>query len=53
MCMVLSGVSYAELLYYSFNGLVIVGIKFDKERFQKLLGKLNSFYKNYVVPKVL
>ena len=49
MCIGLSGVSYTNFVYYPFNGLVIVKVKFDKEQFQKL----NSFYKDYVVPQVL
>ena len=53
MCMVLSGVSYADFVYYTFNGLVIVRVNFDKQLFQKLIVKLNSFYKDYVVPQVL
>ena len=40
MCMGLSGVSYADFVYYTFNGLVIVRVKFDKEHFQKLTVKL-------------
>ena len=40
MCMGLSGVSYANFVYYTFNGLVIVRVKFDKEHFQKLTVKL-------------
>ena len=35
MCMGLSGVSYVDFVYYTFNGLVIVRVKFDKEHFQK------------------
>ena len=53
LCMGLSGVSYADFVYYTFIGLVIVRVKFDKEHFQKLIVKLNSFYKDYVVPQVL
>ena len=53
VCMGLSGVSYADFVYYTFIGLVIVRVKFDKEHFQKLIVKLNSFYKDYVVPQVL
>ena len=52
-CMNLSGVSYADFVYYTFNGLLIVTVKFGKEHFQKLIVKLNSFYKDYVVPQVL
>ena len=48
----LSGVSYADFVYYTFKGLIIVRVKFDKEHFQKLIVKLNSFYKDYVVTQV-
>ena len=40
-------------VYYTFDGLVIVRVKFDKEHFQKLIVKLNSFYRDYVVPQAL
>ena len=53
VCMGSSVVSYADFVYYTFIGLVIVRVKFDKEHFQKLIVKLNSFYKDYVVPQVL
>ena len=53
MCMGLSGVSYADFVYYTFNGLVTVKIKFGKEHFEKLIVKLNSFYKDNVVPQAL
>ena len=49
----LSSESYADFVYYTFNGLVIVGVNFDKHLFQKLTVKLNSFYEDYVVPQVL
>ena len=49
----LLGVSYADFAYYTFNGLLIVRVKFDKEHFQKLIVKLNSFSKDYVVPQKL
>ena len=39
----LSGVSYADFVYYTFIGLVIVGVKFDKEHFQTLLVNLTHF----------
>ena len=45
--------SYADFVCYTFNGLVIIRVKFDKEYFQKLIVKLNSFYEDYVVPQVL
>ena len=48
MCMGLSGVSYADFVYHTFNGLVIVRVNFVKQLFQKLIVKLNSFYEDYV-----
>ena len=49
----LSGDSYADFFYYTFNGLVIIGLNFGKQHFQKLIVKPNSFYKDCVVPQVL
>ena len=37
MCMGLSGVSYADFVYYAFSVLVIVRAKFDKEPFNLLV----------------
>ena len=42
-----------RLFYYTFNKLVIIGVNFGKQHFQKLIVKLNSFYKDCVVPQVL
>ena len=53
MCIGLSSVSYADFVYYTFYGPVIGRVKFDKEHFQKLIVKLNSFYKDCVMPQVL
>ena len=53
MCMSLSGGSFADFFYCTFNGLLIVWVKCDKEHFQKLIVKLNSFYEDYVVSEVL
>ena len=53
MCMGLSGDSYVDFVYYTFNGLVIIGVNFGKQLFQKLIVKLNLFYKDRVVPQVL
>ena len=50
MCVGLSGVSYAGFVYCFFNGLLIVRVEFDKEHLQKLIVKLNLFYKDYVLP---
>ena len=47
MCMGLSGVPYVDIVYYTFNGLLIVRVQFDKEHFQKLMVKLNLFHKDY------
>ena len=49
MCKELFGVSYADFVYYTFNGLLTIRVKFDKEHLQKIIVKLNSFNKDYVV----
>ena len=48
-----SGVSYADFVYYTFNELLIVRVQFDKEHFQKLIIKLNLFYRDHLVPQML
>ena len=47
MCKELFGVSYADFVYYTFNGLLTIRVKFDKEHLQKII--VNSFNKDYVV----
>ena len=49
----LSGVSYTNIICYTFNGVMIVRIQFYKNPFQKLIVKLNLFCEDYVVPQVL
>ena len=49
----LSGVSYTNIICYTFNGVMIVRIQFYKDPFQKLIVKLNLFCEDYVVPQVL
>ena len=49
----LLGVSYGDFVYYTFNGLLTIRVKFGKEHLQKIIVKLNSFNKDYVVPQKL
>ena len=51
MCMGLSDVFYANFVYYTFDGVLIVRVEFDKEHFQKVIVQLNLFCKGYVVPQ--
>ena len=49
MYMGLLGVSYTDFVYYTFSGLFIVRVEFEKEHFQELIVKLNLFYEDCTV----
>ena len=53
MCKGVLGVSYGDFVYYTFNGLLTIRVKFGKEHLQKIIVKLNSFNKYYVLPQKL
>ena len=46
MCMGLSGVSYADFVYYTFNGLVIVRVNFEGAGTKKKKREITFFTKN-------
>ena len=46
MCMGLSGVSYADFVYYTFNGLVIVRVNFEGTGTKKKKREITFFTKN-------
>ena len=53
MAMGLAGASFCDFVVYTFKGLIIVRTYFDNEYFLELVDVLNSFYKAYMLPKLL
>ena len=53
MAMGLAGASFCDFVVYTFRGLIIVRTYFDNEYFLELVDVLNSFYKAYMLPKLL
>ena len=49
----LSGVQFCDLVVFVFAGLLIVRTQFDEAYFVSLVYKLNDFYKEYMLPKIV
>ena len=52
MAMGLSCVKFCDFIVFSFKGLIISRIVFDEDYFEKLVVKLNMFYKDYMLPRL-
>ena len=52
MAMGLSGVSYCDFVVYTFAGLIIARTPYDHDRFLQIMLRINSFYKQYMLPKL-
>ena len=53
MAMGLSQVNYCDFVVFTFKGMVITRVEFDNEYFERLILKLNEFYKNFMLPGIL
>ncbi len=53
MAMGLSGAPFCDFIVYKFKGMIIAKTPFNNEYFINLTQKLNSFYKNYMLPKII
>ena len=53
IAMGLSGVKFCDLVVFVFAGLLIVRTQFDEAYFVSLVYKLNDFYKEYMLPKIV
>ena len=50
MAMGLSRARFCDFIVYTFEGLIIIRIKYSDSYFRTLIKKLNHFYKQYLLP---
>lgn len=43
----------ADLIIYTSQGIMIVEVEFNRDFWEAMLKKLTTFYKDYLVPKLL
>lgn len=43
----------ADLIIYTSKGIMIVEVEFNRDFWEAMLKKLTTFYKDYLVPKLL
>ena len=48
----LSNVQFCDFVVFTFKGMIIVRVPFDKIYFELIVQKLNWFYKRYMLPKL-
>ena len=53
MAMGLSQVNYCDFVVFTFPCMIITRVEFDNKCFEKLILKLNKFYKNFMLPGIL
>ena len=46
-------ITFCDFIVYTFDGMIIIRTQFDENYFYSLLQKLNSFYKDFVLPKLV
>ena len=51
--MELSGFDTCDFVVYPFKGLIIVRTAFDVSDFHSVIQKLNSFYKIFMLPRMV
>ena len=52
MAMGLSNVEFCDFVVFTFKGMIIVRVPFEKNYFQEVVKKLNWFYKSYMLPNL-
>ena len=45
----LSKAEWCNFIVYVYSGLIIIRVDFDEEYFKKVLEKLSTFYKDYIL----
>ena len=53
MAMALSQTTFCDFIVYTFDGMIIIRTQFDEDYFFSLQQKLNSFYKDFMLPKLV
>ena len=52
MAMGLSGAAYCDFIVYTLVGLIIARTPYDHDRFINIMTRVNTFYKQYMLPKL-
>ena len=53
MAMGLYQITFCDFIVYTFDGMIIIRTQFDEDYFFSLMQKLNSFYKDFMLPKLV
>ena len=53
MAMGLSQITFCDFFVYAFDGMIIIRTEFDEDYFYSLLQKLNRFYEDFMLPKLV
>ena len=53
MDMGLSGATFCDFVVFTFDGIIVARTHFDEDYFISLVKKINSFYKEHMLPKIL
>ena len=54
MAMGLSQITFCDFIVYTFDGMIIIRTQFDEKNFLfSRLQKLNSFYRDFMLPKLV
>ena len=53
MTMGISKIIFFDFIVYTFDDMIIIRTQFDGDYFFSLLQKLNSFYKDFMLPKLV
>ena len=53
IAMELSQITFCDFIVHTFDGMIIIRTQFDDDYFFSLLQKLNSFYKDFTLPKLV
>ena len=53
MAMGLSQITFCDFVVYTFDDMIIIRTQFDEDYFFSLLQKLNSFYKDFMLPRLV
>ena len=53
MTMRISQITLFDFIVYTFDDMIIIRTQFDEDYFFSLLQKLNSFYKDFMLPRLV
>ena len=53
VAMGLAGLKWCHFVVYTYSGMIIVKVDFDRDYFQCVTDKINHYYKNYYISELL